>query len=122
MATTTYPISYQSKVEARLDPQVKSDKTFGIHLHFTNPAYSSQVHLTISFDDYAAQREYYKKFKDKGVLFVCSIKTKEVIIPEMQYVGDNGVAIGVVTDASLQSQVIVKYCYNNKREFEPLPL
>lgn len=113
MATISYP---RKEIEARLDPKVSSNQSFDVHLIFTTPAYSTQVHLTISFDDYKAQRAYYKDYRDGGVIFVCSIKDKEIRIPEQQ-MNDWGPAIGPA-ETDIQSKVIVKYCYNEKPNFE----
>ncbi len=113
MATEYYE---RKGVEARLNPQIASNQTFDVHLILTKPAYSTQVHLTISFDDYEAQREYYKDYRDGGVIFVCSIRGEEYRIHEQQG-NDFGIAIGQY-EQNIQARIIVKYCYNEKPNFE----
>ncbi len=120
--------SCQRKVEARLDPheEIKEEEKktyFDVHLRFSTQDKSNQIHLTITFDDYDAQRAFYKDYEDRRVVFVCTIKGKEVWIKEKQYVGDFGVAVGLVSELNaIATNMIVKYCYNEKKKFKPLDL
>lgn len=116
--------SYPRRVEARLNPQEEvpeeKKKFFDIHLRFSLQAYSDLVYLTITFDDYEAQRDFYKDYEDKRVVFVCSIKGMEVRINEKQYPGDFGVGVGHVSEFAKLTQMHAKYCYNEKEKYKPL--